>query len=1279
MKLVKLSVERFQCIESAEVEFGPGLNVLYGPNDLGKTSLAWAIRAVLLLQHSSAAHERFVSWHGGGEPAVTLTLTDDADRYWRIKKVFAAGTAGRSRLESSKDGRCFTQEATGRAVDDKIRELLRWGVPKPGGRGSPHGLPTSFLTHVLLADQDDVRKILFDVSLSKDPDESGRQRLTEALGALAQDPLFKAILDRAQVQVDRAYTATGRQKRGADSPFIEVSKRLEDLQKQRDELRQKEKDTDLAEKELQAKNAERDRVSLDLEQAREMSTRLEAALIAQERRDVLVHDLAAEKDRLETATKLKVTTERTRADLTRHEHTIREAGSVQEQLRAHLARLESERGTCRAAVEDVTTAASNTPSPEQRARLDSLRDAIGTATRTADAAENEHAELAALAKTIMAQVARHRETSAAEVSAVRALETARSEDRLARDALENARDRLRDATSGDQARARELRAADLAKRGAELDATEADLGRLAERVAACERLAKELAITTANQSAAKQELEATRKEAADSKAALATLDHDIAFLERVLRYDDLVAARGRLSEGRQAQEKATQQLDAAATLRAEAGVLREGLRHSVPDLATIDRLQQLHQALRLGEARLGAVTVALRPARSLRVAIEHDGVRQPAREIATPTVLSATGRVVIAIEGVGDLDVSGGDELVRAEVGRLQVRWQVEGAPVLRACQAAGIEELVQFRRDTDRTLARIDDRLRDAQMKEQLAQQVRPDNLDQLASEVTSIETELYQDVGVLAAHHANAKTSVRRETADRLERLKRERISATSREQAHREGIARHEARIENTERAAQALRAKLEEQGTSFDAPWEVVRDRTNSDRERIHVKREELCRLTETLASESGKGEAAARTAITAAEARTSRAASELTKADRAAATARDARSMAGAALQASIDRARTLDAGRAWVGALALDAPTLDLGPWRREAANTQGRVDALHMQLETLRNQVDTESRARQAASIAARNALKTLEEAIEKERDRLDAATERERTARLQVDRLRAEDTRVRVELASIDTVATVSRIAALKHELETLPPARDRYSPEHKGAVESRLVELTTQQDDLDRAIERARGGLEKVGGAVVREQAREIEIAIDAARAEHRKVEVEFGAWKMLVEALRASEATEAQHLGRTLAAPVSDRFRKLTGGRYGAVELDAQLTAQGLHVAGQLREISALSAGTQDQLATLLRLCIAEQVKSSIVLDDHLSQSDARRVAWFNDALRTAATGVQIIVITCRPGELLPPDEFPAEDERMRIASGGLTRAIALERSIRRFAK
>ena len=61
MKLLSLSVEHFRGVRKAAIEFGPGLNVLHGPNDLGKSSLAAAIRAALLLQASSREHEEFLN------------------------------------------------------------------------------------------------------------------------------------------------------------------------------------------------------------------------------------------------------------------------------------------------------------------------------------------------------------------------------------------------------------------------------------------------------------------------------------------------------------------------------------------------------------------------------------------------------------------------------------------------------------------------------------------------------------------------------------------------------------------------------------------------------------------------------------------------------------------------------------------------------------------------------------------------------------------------------------------------------------------------------------------------------------------------------------------------------------------------------------------------------------------------------------------------------------------------------------------------------------------
>ena len=66
MRLLSLSVENFRGVRKAAIEFGPGLNVLHGPNDLGKSSLATAIRAALLLQASAKEHEAFINLQGTG-------------------------------------------------------------------------------------------------------------------------------------------------------------------------------------------------------------------------------------------------------------------------------------------------------------------------------------------------------------------------------------------------------------------------------------------------------------------------------------------------------------------------------------------------------------------------------------------------------------------------------------------------------------------------------------------------------------------------------------------------------------------------------------------------------------------------------------------------------------------------------------------------------------------------------------------------------------------------------------------------------------------------------------------------------------------------------------------------------------------------------------------------------------------------------------------------------------------------------------------------------------
>ena len=159
MKIVSLKVESFGQLKNHTLEFGDHLNVVYAPNGFGKSTLADAIRAALLLQHGSVEYKKWIPWGTQDSPKVELVFQPEPMRFLRVKKTFGPG--GSSLLEQSKDNISYSKKASGRSVDGEIRNTLRWGIPEPG-KGASRGLPSSFLTSVLLPTQDDVMSVLSD-------------------------------------------------------------------------------------------------------------------------------------------------------------------------------------------------------------------------------------------------------------------------------------------------------------------------------------------------------------------------------------------------------------------------------------------------------------------------------------------------------------------------------------------------------------------------------------------------------------------------------------------------------------------------------------------------------------------------------------------------------------------------------------------------------------------------------------------------------------------------------------------------------------------------------------------------------------------------------------------------------------------------------------------------------------------------------------------------------------------------------------------------------------
>jgi hypothetical protein len=245
MRLNKLRITNFAAIESVEVEFGRGLNVLYGPNDLGKSTVVAAIRLGLLLPHTSTYCEQYVGWTGAGEPTVEITFETEAQRIWRVHKQF--GKTGSSVLHESRNGRDFGEVERGRRVDGRLREILGWGIPEPGGAGGTKGLPTSFLTTALLSPQEDVGAVLRN-SLQADSTASGKEQIAAALQAVAQDPLFVALLKETQGRRDAAYTDKGAKKTAKGSVFKAAAERLNETRDEMERLQRIVADSEGAEK-----------------------------------------------------------------------------------------------------------------------------------------------------------------------------------------------------------------------------------------------------------------------------------------------------------------------------------------------------------------------------------------------------------------------------------------------------------------------------------------------------------------------------------------------------------------------------------------------------------------------------------------------------------------------------------------------------------------------------------------------------------------------------------------------------------------------------------------------------------------------------------------------------------------------------------------------------------------------------------------------------------------------------------------------------------------------
>ena len=146
-----------------------------------------------------------------------------------------------------------------------------------------------------------------------------------------------------------------------------------------------------------------------------------------------------------------------------------------------------------------------------------------------------------------------------------------------------------------------------------------------------------------------------------------------------------------------------------------------------------------------------------------------------------------------------------------------------------------------------------------------------------------------------------------------------------------------------------------------------------------------------------------------------------------------------------------------------------------------------------------------------------------------------------------------------------------------------------------------------------------------------------------AFELAERQEREIEADYEAWKLLLEQMKEADAAQASNLGQVLAPAIASKFEALTARRYEGVRLTAQLGAEGVVAAGAVRSTAKISVGTREQLSTLYRLALAEDLHTVVVATTNSSRATAAVWSGFAHCWRRKARSFQIVVFTCRPGD------------------------------------
>ncbi len=1190
MRILKLEVDNFRGIRAASISFGSGLNVVYGPNDLGKSTLAEAIRAALLVPTKSKEGKSYIRWDDSAPAGVSLTF-ESGGKLWRVRKTFGSGFQSVLERSESLDPPRFHETAHGSGVEGALRELLCWGISPPGGKGAPTKA-TSYLVTALLGRQGEVQSIL-NSSLADDKDDTGRALVTTALGVLGKDPLVVRVVERLSERVDGIFTPGEKFKKTADSPLVKLQ---EHLKVQEDHLR------GLTDADSKGKSIEKSVVAFQTERLQLLAEKQVAEAnwaAANEReeratRKASLHDVIGGcKKELDRANRLVSELNALQTRLTREEaernrlKTVEEVAASTLEATKRLTQTASEEVVRATAAVSQSAQLAEATHQQRRAELEGKRASADARLKDIESAEKAMSDRSALERDLQSATEAAATASAAITDAQRVLENATLSEKLQELARrQDTADRLsaksEDAQRREEEAFRSLRAAETA---------------LADAVSRRDQ----------------RELEANAPDIKQSEAELKLLRA----VEIRMRIQSL---RDQVRELEAQDTRGRECLNRAVTKRSTASQLEQEIASRV--LPTKEQVA----SWRALETEVGREPVPAAPIRpSLLVPVAAGIGAGLAAALATRFSMAYSGTAAM-VAGIAIAILVGGalwtvarrkaspDATDHERRHRVSERWSLEVLPSLRT---SGLPNLVAY----ESALADVERRRTEAQRMRLEAEQ---------------------DDLQAAAAAQAAASLESRRVELASLEVQESIEDSASLAAGLEEFGNNLPALRrcIDNGQQQLDALSLSLRQ------AADDAVREATAT----VKEQRSEYDGLVKETASLRAEFEIARQ------------------RCD-----------------PNGIDqvRARIEALGSVGAPAVSVEASMSQLERAKNDAANASARISVLQPQLDTMRPKVDqtvsalgdtlpdarqkTESQlaeieaewkalesiplgAASSASDTLTNAKQKhaeLEETLDADRRALEAATAALSDAERAVASVKTDVASKQGELKAIDCAALEHRLqAALNDPVFQVPDCEGMAL----GPASDALEGVKRKLEECDSRLNAAKGQLHLIAGHVGSERLAQQDEAVRYAREEVLDRErTEMAALRLLNE-IRSVEAARTSHLGRTLAGPITKTFRALTDGRYDQIELDPDLRTHDIAALGAPREISDLSVGTREQLATLIRLAIAAHLQTALVLDDQLVHSDSARLKWFSQLLRSSVRehSHQVIVFTCRRGDYLSAD-------------------------------